>query len=921
MAETIDYKVRIDTSGVADQLQNIKNQVDQAMATYNWRTRTPDPQPQAFAFPYDNYTGGGTTPSYISPTIAAGQAIDTGAQQAYQASRNILETSRLGFQKFTQDVQNAALITSIGRAPSLANYGEPLMPDFSDNGTFRREFEALTGWGYNPHMSMTYGAYSRYAQNAFGDNLTSSIVSAMNTTGNVLGGVALASTIFGTGALAATLGPAGMVLGAAPILTQDALASANINAYTRDTSWRFLSGRLSRGDTERIAAEATHMGRTPELVGYGMGLSDVQQTIKTYTEAGGFDMVRNASEFADAMKTIVGSIAQGAQTMRMSREDYATFHAQMSKFGMVPNAASALGLQQVIAGQALAAGYTPAEMIQFGMQSAEMVRGTGISMGTAFMGGIGALADIKAMARSGDISIETLNQLNGAENAAATMNRVGYGWANSAAGFTQFAAESYYGRNAAGMGLTNMMSGAIGRITSPMEFLRFQGSMAARISGKSGEELFLDDASMYMQQLKMLADATGEPIDKNLWMGYMKGRGIDTAQSTLMWEAGTSRNFGAIDFLNNTTRETLDQRGAPIQRIVDKIGNELAESWPVQVASSTVRGLTRAVTDIGYNINDTYYSLFYGYTPRRTARIAGAETSRFWENPRGYFASPVNLGDANDTAKQFGYKNFHEAAMAYELEDTKNPTFESNAVRVYETGLLDKNLNMSALEAHKQAILDVATWKNTGIAPYSGREKIQGNTTDKERIIDYLETGATIKMKEVLAKRFHTTFGSTRKEITEAVNKLGPEALSDISYVTPTEFSAMSKLKSVNEGIWSDVTGAFAGHAELILPRLATAFFTGAQKYRAGQQAIQGVMQAQSTPEFENQLNENMTLDNMKEVFSSNIPKSAKDEETKSLQLGTEEANRRMVDTLDNMWRRMQNQGINVRITNAYQTR
>lgn len=622
MAETIDYKVRIDTSSLADQLQQVRNQIDQAMATYTFRTASPDPIPQAYAFPEQQYVSqlGGAAPG-PAMGVGAGQAVDTGRRMLWQDMNGLYQSTRLGFHKFSQDAMNLALMSQLGAPRGIAAYGELNMPNFSDQGFWRQGMSTL-GFGWNPHMSVGFGDYTRYASNAFSDNgLSGAFKRGADFMSSTAGNLGLASTVLGfagASTAAAWTGAASAIL-AAPAAAYE-LGRPDYEAYlgmrgvARDTSWRFLSGRFSLNEASNIASQAVHLGRGQGLVGYGMGLTDVQETMRSYTEAGGFDFVRNSRDFAEALKTIVESIGQGSQALRMSRDEYSRWQTQMGRMGLAGNTQEALSLSTMVAARALGAGYTAQELSQFGMQTAEMVRGTGISLGSAFVGGVSLLSDLRAAARAGAISTETIQQAGGFENAAATIARTGYQFGQSSAGFSLMAAESFYGRNwmAAGADPATVMMGAMGRITSPQEYLRMRGSMPARLSQKNPEELFMDMASWDIQSLAL---KTGGKVDRESFLGYETSTmGRDQTTAMLMWDMANNTTNRTQAIAAGTAERTIAAQPGFVSRVADRIGNAFMESALVQGPSQALQGYQGAFDRLGRTISNIRTGIFEGYT-------------------------------------------------------------------------------------------------------------------------------------------------------------------------------------------------------------------------------------------------------------------------------------------------------------------
>src|SRR5271157_733599 len=103
--DTLNYRVNVDTSSLASQLQQIKNQVDSAMASYTFNATLPDPYPRAYAFPAQQFN---------DQMVQFGVGASQGLGIAQQSADQFMMSSRLGFQKFAYDVQNSMLATPVG---------------------------------------------------------------------------------------------------------------------------------------------------------------------------------------------------------------------------------------------------------------------------------------------------------------------------------------------------------------------------------------------------------------------------------------------------------------------------------------------------------------------------------------------------------------------------------------------------------------------------------------------------------------------------------------------------------------------------------------------------------------------------------------------------------------------------------------
>jgi hypothetical protein len=736
MAETIDYKVRIDTSSLADQLQQVKSQIDQAMATYTFRTAMPDPQPQSYAFPEARFV------SQLNPGVGAGQAVDTGRAMVMQDMNSLYQSTRLGFHKFSQDAMNLALTSQLGMPGRITNYAELNMPNFNNMGVLRQG-AAQFGFGYDPHMALGLGDYQRYAQNAFSDNgLSSFLRGSAHMMLNTATAAGIASPILnylGATTSGAIAGGVSAVL-TAPVLgyemaRPDYEAYLNMRGAARDTSWRFLSGRFSNQESSRIAMEAVHFGRSENLLGRGMGLADVQETMRSYTEAGGFDFVHNSREFSSALKTIVESITQGSQALRMSRDEYARFHTQMTRMGLAGNTQEALGLQTTIAAQALGAGYTAQELTQFGLQSAEMVRGTGISLGSAFLGGASLLSDIRAMARSGGISTETIQQMGGFENAASTVNRIGYQFGQSSAGFTLLAAESYYGSNwnAANASPTEAMMGAIGRVGSPRDYLRMKGTQAARLSAKNGEELFLDQTSWEIQQLHRVL---GENVGQADWIGYATGTlGYDNATAKMKWQMANSAPQSTVQFAAQSAANIAATGPGVLQKVADGLGNAIAEAPIVQGAVHIAQGYQTFYDNVARDLTNLKTFVFDGYTKQKAGpAMDDVHVARTLTNP-------IFTSVWEDIEKQTGVKlGAHPSQAAIEGAMKKMTTTQRAE--------LTANMPPEVVRYHDRdlsSLSRVLTESGGGVGAFAGKLTSWIFSSDKQQQLEADLSGGPMK--------------------------------------------------------------------------------------------------------------------------------------------------------------------------------
>jgi hypothetical protein len=615
--ETINYKVNVDTSSLADQLQQIKNQVDQAMATYTFSATLPDPTPRAYAFPSQGFTAqiAGIGAEAGGLALDTGQNVAGGMTGAMQQARSFIDTARLGFQKFTNDVQNVMLTTSAGLDSVMPrpqfSPGTEYRPNFSQMGPFRSGFESLTGWGYNPNMSMTPGRYREYALNNMSDQVVELGKGALEMGAMATGvGGAVAGALGATGLAAAGLTlavpAAAAYLGSEAFLATggyDVRPALQARAFVRDASWRFLSGRFNDQAASEIGMQVATAARSENLVGMRMTQGEAMGIVQQAIDTGGFDTVRTADEFKQRAKTYIESTKYVMQQLGTTMNEAVGFMKDWMNQGLVTDTQSARTFSTGQAAMAYRAGYTPNELHAFGMQSAEMVRGTGIMMGAGYLSGQMALSGVKAGMTAGAFTPEMINQMGGAENAAATINRMGFAFGMSTPGLTYFAARDLMGEGAGAMDPRSAIGAATTRIRTLQDYMNFRGGQARMSSQVGSEVLFGTQVGQYMNMFKM----TGQELNEDSWRTFMEAQGVGGSEADLMF--GRIReaqlNVGATrmrDAMGEATRRANQGRPDVFSVALDKVDQVAAEVFRTreigQAATDAANWISRTGRDI-----------------------------------------------------------------------------------------------------------------------------------------------------------------------------------------------------------------------------------------------------------------------------------------------------------------------------------
>ena len=647
--ETVDYKVNIDTSNIANQLYQIKNQIDQTMATTTFRTSMPDMQAPGFSFPMGS--------------IAQGfgqmrEAMDTGSRMAIDQARNLVETGRLGYQKFTQDVQNIALSIPVGY-PSLRTTNEMWAPDMTSWGPYK-SLAGSMGFGYDEHMSLTKAEYMYHAGRRSSANALRDSGTALASVGGGLLGTAVGGAYGGTlGAMAGDWIGSQLVGGAARLgygafaatVGQDFDAAQNMRSWMNNVSWRSFGGGMGLETAGRLASEMVHLGRSEDLVGRRIGLRDVQESMKSFTEAGGFDATRTADQFVDKMRMVVGSIDEFKKVLKTTTDGAAAAISELSRLGIGGGTASGMrSTIQRIDAQAFTAGYTPGEMMQFGANTAESVRGTGVDAGSAYLGGMDTLAGVRGGMRQGAFDLAVVGQMGGAENMAATMNRQGYNWGLSSAGFTYFAAQDYYGdKSVARLGMYETMAGAVSQVGGSYDaFLRYKGSQARRVSEMSGEQMYLEKSRQMLQQAVTVSKMMGTTLDEDTWVGQAEMMyGMSDPEARTMWQNMFRKSSTQSAVLAAQQQNINRSQNGPglLNTALDQFGNAVAESYPVQAASQLATDVNNGLIWGMRGLKNTWTRFAYGYEVNPTDNYSliqamrSPDAAKSWSEVRGIGSS------------------------------------------------------------------------------------------------------------------------------------------------------------------------------------------------------------------------------------------------------------------------------------------
>ncbi|KYK22761.1 hypothetical protein AYK24_00605 [Thermoplasmatales archaeon SG8-52-4] len=657
--EPLEYKVTFDTSEVAQKLSEVKNAMDVAFGAQAFNAAGPDLYPFQQLFSSTALTSLNSmapvsfgVPEGVSNAMVAAQQGVQMARSTFSDVQNVFntvaESARLGYSKFTRDLEMTGLMAGrmAGPQPTLS-YPEQLQ-QISNNDYWGNVGGAL-GFGYKPTMTMSAAEYARRNAEETADKFMEP------TWGEAIG--------LGVGAVAAMGGgPVGwglLGLTAVPFAAKAALYPFTselrhqraLESYVSGTSWRFLSGQFNRQETEQMGQFLRGIPDRDNIAARGYGRLEVDETVAAFTEAGGFDYVRNAREYRQKVERLFEGHRELMHTLHITSKEASTLMGRLSRDLGVENFGAFSANVGVLADRA---GLTRNEAATFIMQSAELVRGTGYGMENFALGAGRMLENVRNMARAGILSPEDLRQFGGEQNIALNMARSAMNFAGSPMGFvTQaaFMSAQLGGGNlgqVAGMGINAQLNAAAGLFRSPMDFARFFGQQQNLVDQMGPEVAMQQKTMLGIEQAQMLFNR--RQFSSNDLYGAFRAMGYSHQESR---EMVSTRDLAASDA--PTRREQDYSRALERLRQMEEEGESpFGRAW---------RGLGRELEGAIWRpitgaAEDAYIAIEKGYktAERALGRTFTALTGGIFEvqssKPTGLMAA-LTLG--KDFTKQ--YKN------------------------------------------------------------------------------------------------------------------------------------------------------------------------------------------------------------------------------------------------------------------------
>jgi hypothetical protein len=542
--EILRYRVEIDQADLATQLAGIKNQIDTSLGSFVFNSLVQEPlADNSLIGRLGNFMDFGST--------SLGHFHESMLNLQNILSQGI-ETSRLGFQKFTRDLELAGLIAPpsyIARnalTPEVA-VGSYIPPTLMRYGTIRLGLARGLGLGYDPNMPITRAEYLQLAEREFGDRIVDTAVTGLSIAGAVYG-------LAGASALAGPIGLATVGLGIANYLIDagafEYTAVRNFGAYIERASMRNV-GRLSNAEAREAASYIRNLSEDITIRAAVGNATDVEQVVTQAIGAGMFLDTANVEQFKQRARETLENFRTVQYAMRTTTEEALKIMSELMFTGV-----GGTTVQQVtnFIGQARSlgevAGFSTREMLQLARQGAEMVRGTGREMRLAGLETMQLIPLVRQF-RGSVFDEELIRQLGGEPNVALNLQRIGYEFANTLPGRFLTLAEMGGYDLSQGFNLGQMMTAAVSRLGggTPEEILRMKADLRRQENETSAMVQNLRLASLALGTMRTYFGIEN-PSDEILTQYLIDQMGLSPQDAQLITETTNIRpEAGVVNFL------------------------------------------------------------------------------------------------------------------------------------------------------------------------------------------------------------------------------------------------------------------------------------------------------------------------------------------------------------------------------------
>lgn len=390
--ETLKYKIELDDSDLATQLQSIRGQIDAVLGNaYSQQSAAPG---------FQMYTPGTSpfeTPMAVPMTPNFTSQLQPGM---FSNFNNILSNVSLGGTQALGDLgtfsANARMAASLA-ANSFADTSSP--------------FLGAMGFGYDPQSPYSFTDYQAANSSTIGANVKSFTTSVLDATPGIGVGLAL-------GAINPILGILG---GFATDAIYDA-AVAKPRAYEAfgEGLAEISRANLGYADDRSIGGILGTTGRfmkSDAAIAGGMDITQAGNLILEYASAGGYTGITSTSELETRTQNVLENISKVSKILGMFQDEAARMLGDLESKGIsVGNYAAFAGGMGALSSSV---GLGKGDLISQGVATVDMLGSTDMSPTNAFNLGVDARYRMANLLQSSDPLIRSsIMQQGGSANAA-----------------------------------------------------------------------------------------------------------------------------------------------------------------------------------------------------------------------------------------------------------------------------------------------------------------------------------------------------------------------------------------------------------------------------------------------------------------------------------------------------------------------
>ena len=512
--ETLRYRVEIDQSDLATQLASVKQQLDQAMGSMSFSEMGKN-------LPTDPLTAG------IASFAESAMSTANNFQQEVVGGRDFfmqsMESGRLGFQKFRDDMYQQGLVSP----PRYAHQSDYQLQQMSrgveplkDYGTIKSFFGEKMGMGYDKEMPISRGQYKR----AMGQKWDEGKEDLADW--GIFGASLLAAPATGGASLVAE--GVYSVAKMTKLLDTDTEPMQEFAKFIQQSTYRNMGHKMTDAeslDASKSIRNMAYDGKVRTEVG---GKSDVEDVIAEFSAQGGFLDTSTVEQYKQRAKETVENFRKVQYAIQGSTEDALKAMSDVIQGGMATGSAEASALINKAAQVGQATGTGTSEMLQLAQQGAEMVRGSGISMEKGASDMINMYSNVR---QNFDSSI--VQEAGGSVQAATSLQTMAYNYSNSPSG--QLALAAQVGGLAMGTGSMSDVFGAAGRAMggTPEDALDLAIKMDRVREATSPDSQLL---TMGNQHLNIMKNLGIDNVSKDQFGKFMMDMGQSRTDSELLAE-------------------------------------------------------------------------------------------------------------------------------------------------------------------------------------------------------------------------------------------------------------------------------------------------------------------------------------------------------------------------------------------------